>query len=176
VTTGARVATEDDEQKEMRIDRITKLSSTNEIPKNESSKPNIDKNVSVAKVGAVDKDNSASSTGGLNPNHKSASGGLAAEPDSPTKTLSSGVLNGKALRLDKPKYPATASAVRVSGQVAVQVLIDEQGNIYSAKAVTGHPLLRRNSEIAACESKFLPTLLSGQPVKVSGIVIYNYVP
>ncbi|MGB7201684.1 MAG: energy transducer TonB [Pyrinomonadaceae bacterium] len=92
------------------------------------------------------------------------------------KTVGGGVLNGKATLLAKPKYPPAARAVRASGQVAVQVLIDEQGNMYSARAVNGHPLLRRGSEIAACDSRFSPTLLSGQPVKVSGIITYNYVP
>lgn len=93
-----------------------------------------------------------------------------------TKSVAGGVLNGKAIVLAKPKYPAAARAVRASGPVSVQALIDEQGNMYSAKALTGHPLLRRNSEIAACDSRFSPTLLSGQPVKVSGIITYNYVP
>jgi outer membrane biosynthesis protein TonB len=91
------------------------------------------------------------------------------------KTISGGVLNGKALSLPKPKYPAAARAVRASGAVQVQVLIDEDGNVFSAEA-TGHPLLRFASATAACSSKFTPTLLAGEPVKVSGIIVYNFVP
>jgi outer membrane biosynthesis protein TonB len=91
-------------------------------------------------------------------------------------TVSGGVLNGKATVLARPNYPAAARAVRASGSVPVQVLIAEDGSMFSAAAVSGHPLLRRNSEIAACGSRFLPTLLSGKPVKVSGIITYNYVP
>lgn len=92
------------------------------------------------------------------------------------KRISGGVLNGKALSLPKPPYPPAARAVRASGAVSIQVLIDTNGEVFSAQAVSGHPLLRPASAIAACGSKFTPTLLEGQPVKVSGIVVYNFVP
>ena len=92
------------------------------------------------------------------------------------KTVSGGVLNGKAVSLPKPSYPAAARAVRASGAVQVQVLIDEDGNIFSAAALGGHPLLQSASVMAACGAKFTPTLLEGNPVKVSGIITYNFVP
>lgn len=85
-----------------------------------------------------------------------------------------GVINGKALSLPTPPYPAAAQAVRVSGQVNVQVSIDEQGRVTSAKAVSGHPLLRNVSENAARNARFSQTLLSNQAVKVTGIIIYNF--
>ena len=92
------------------------------------------------------------------------------------KTISGGVLNGKAVSLPKPRYPAAARAVRASGAVQVQVLIDEDGNVFLAQAAGGHPLLQGASVVAACNSKFTPTLLVGEPVKVSGIITYNFVP
>ena len=58
------------------------------------------------------------------------------------KSISGGVLNGKATNLVKPPYPAAARAVRAEGAVNVQVTIDEEGNVISASAVSGHPLLR----------------------------------
>lgn len=97
------------------------------------------------------------------------------EPTKP-KTISGGVLNGKAISLPKPPYPAAAAAVRASGVVSVQVLINEEGNVVSANAVSGHPLLRAAATQAAQEAKFSPTLLMGNPVKVSGIITYNFVP
>ncbi len=87
-----------------------------------------------------------------------------------------GVLNGKATSLPKPAYPAAARAVGASGAVTIQVLIDENGDIFSARAISGHPLLRAASALAACSSKFSPTQLSGFPVKVSGLITYNFVP
>jgi TonB family protein len=91
------------------------------------------------------------------------------------KTISGGVLNGKAQILTKPAFPAAARAVNASGAVNVQVTIDENGDVISASAVSGHPLLRQASEQAALSSKFAPTLLQGQPVKVTGVIVYNFV-
>lgn len=94
----------------------------------------------------------------------------------PPKTISGGVLDGKASELARPAYPPAARAVRATGTVKVQVLIDEQGVVFLAQAVEGHRLLRASSVAAACGSKFMPTLLSGNPVKVSGILQYNFIP
>lgn len=90
------------------------------------------------------------------------------------KTVSGGVVNGKATNLVKPPYPAAARAVRAAGTVNVQVTIDENGNVISASATSGHALLRQAAEQAARSSKFSPTLLSGQKVKVTGVIVYNF--
>jgi len=92
------------------------------------------------------------------------------------KQISGGVLNGKATSLPKPPYPPAARAVRASGAVSVQVLISESGSVISASAVSGHPLLRAAAVQAARGARFSPTMLSGQPVKVSGVITYNFVP
>ncbi len=91
------------------------------------------------------------------------------------KQISGGVLNGKAISLPKPPYPAAARAVGASGAVSVQVLINENGDVVSASAVSGHPLLRAAAAEAARGAKFSPTQLQGMPVKVSGIITYNFV-
>ncbi|MEO6049930.1 MAG: TonB family protein [Pyrinomonadaceae bacterium] len=90
----------------------------------------------------------------------------------PTQSL--GVINGKASYLPKPVYSAAAKAVRAAGKVDVQVLIDENGKVLSANAVSGHPLLRSAAEQAAQNAKFTATYLSNVPVKVSGVIIYNF--
>jgi TonB family protein len=92
------------------------------------------------------------------------------------KIISGGVLNGKATFLPKPPYPPAAKAVRASGSVSVQVTVDENGNVVTASAVSGHPLLRAAAAQAARQAKFAPTMLSGQRVKVSGVLTYNFVP
>lgn len=89
--------------------------------------------------------------------------------------ISGGVLNGKAISLPKPAYPPIAKAAHASGTVTVQVLIDENGNVVSAQAVNGHPLLINAAVSAARNAKFSPTKLSGQPVKVTGVIQYNFV-
>jgi TonB family protein len=93
----------------------------------------------------------------------------------PRAPVSGGVLNGKATYLAKPAYPAIARSAHASGAVNVQVLIDESGNVISANAVSGHPLLKASAVAAARSSRFRPTLLSGQPVKVTGVIVYNFV-
>lgn len=97
------------------------------------------------------------------------------KPTPPRAPISGGVLNGKATKLVQPPYPAIARAAHASGQVTVQVLIDEEGNVISAHAVSGHPLLQAAAIAAARASKFTPTKLSGQSVKASGVVIYHFV-
>ncbi len=85
-----------------------------------------------------------------------------------------GVVNSIATNLVKPAYPAPARAVRAEGAVSVQVTIDERGSVVSASVVSGHPLLRSAALQAAKSSKFTPTLLSNQPVKVTGVIVYNF--
>lgn len=86
-----------------------------------------------------------------------------------------GVLNGKAISLSVPKYPKEARKFHDSGQVTVQVLIDERGVVISAKAIEGPDSLREAAVSAALQSRFTPTRLIGQPVKVNGVIIYNFV-
>ena len=95
-------------------------------------------------------------------------------PKSKPIIKSDGVVNGKARFLPKPVYSAAAKAVKANGAVNVQVMIDEAGNVVSANAVDGHPLLRMEAEKAARNAKFNPTFLSKQPVKVSGVIVYKF--
>jgi TonB family protein len=85
-----------------------------------------------------------------------------------------GVMNGYATSLPKPNYPAAAKAVNIQGKVDVQILIDETGKVVSAKAVSGNPLLRSAAVTAAWNARFTPTRLSNVPVKVTGVIIYNF--
>lgn len=92
----------------------------------------------------------------------------------PVKPISGGVLNGKATSLPVPTYPPAARSARASGLVAVEVVIDGSGKVISAKATSGHALLQQAAVQAAQQARFTPTLLSGQPVKISGIINYNF--
>lgn len=97
-------------------------------------------------------------------------------PPQKPKTIAKGVINGSAVSLPKPEYPPAAKAVKAGGAVEVTVTIDEEGNVVSATANSGHPLLQQAAVQAARQAKFQPTLLSGQPVKVTGRIVYNFVP
>jgi TonB family protein len=99
---------------------------------------------------------------------------LPSNDDQKTKAINGGVLNGKAISLPHPPYPPAAAAVRASGTVTVQILVDESGNVVSASAISGHPLLREAAVSAARQAKFSPTLLNGEPVKISGVLTYVF--
>ena len=120
---------------------------------------------------------------------------VVAAQDGVPKKINGGILNGKATSLPKPAYPAEAKAAGLEGTVYVNVVIDENGAVESAVASTethkvvrgkgeeavevevppADPLLRDAAEKAALQATFSPTRLSGQPVKVSGTIVFNFV-
>ena len=87
----------------------------------------------------------------------------------------SSVISGKVLSKPVPPYPAIAKATRTSGAVNVEILIDESGSVISARAIDGPQVLRIAAVHAARQARFTPTILGGQPVKVSGVITYNFV-
>lgn len=92
------------------------------------------------------------------------------------ESLSTGGLErGRALQLPRPSYPSIAREARVQGQVEVQVLIDIDGKVIAASGISGHPLLQSACLTAARDSLFSPTTLDGMPVKVVGVLRYNFI-
>jgi TonB family protein len=87
----------------------------------------------------------------------------------PNRNLNGGVLNGMAVNLPRPVYPPMAKQIGASGEVRVQVAVDGNGNVISARAVTGHPLLRSAAETAARQSK-----MRSDAANSTGQIIYNF--
>ena len=85
------------------------------------------------------------------------------------------MLTSKAVALPQPAYPMMAKQMRIQGLVSVQILVDEQGKVISAQVVSGSPALSTAAKDAATRARFTPTMLNGQPVKVQGIINYNFV-
>ena len=103
-------------------------------------------------------------------------GDASADAAAPKKTvINGGVLNGKAISKPLPSYPSEAKRAGAQGTVTVRILIDEEGRVAEATAVSGHTLLHEAAVSAARRARFTPTRLSGQPVKVSGHITYNFV-
>lgn len=94
--------------------------------------------------------------------------------DNQIPIISGGVLNWRAISLPQPPLPPVAKAARVSGTVTVQILVNERGCVISAYAVSGHPLLQAAAAQAARQACFTPTRLRGESVRVSGILIYDF--
>lgn len=89
--------------------------------------------------------------------------------------ISGGVLNGKATVLPQPVFPAIARQAHASGSVTVEITVDETGKVIAAHAVAGHPLLQAAAVTAARQATFTPTRLNGEPVKVTGSLVYDFV-
>jgi TonB family protein len=115
-----------------------------------------------------------------NPNTQAPKVKLDSEPPPPPapkpilKPVSGGVLNGTAISLPSPIYPEYARRLRVTGVVTVEVVVDETGKVIAANATSGPASLRDVAVQAALRARFSPTTLSGQPLKVSGIINYKF--
>ncbi len=91
-----------------------------------------------------------------------------------TQPVDGKVMVGKAKLLPAPEYPAAAKAIKLSGMVQTQLMIDEEGRVTMAVPVSGHNMLRRAAAYAACRAEFTPTLVEGNPVKIQGTITYNF--
>lgn len=92
----------------------------------------------------------------------------------PLTKVSEGVVQGLALRKVSPVYPAIAKAAHAAGPVQVQIVISEEGRVIAADVLSGNPLLRQAALDAARQWVFRPTLLSQVPVKVQGVLTFNF--
>jgi TonB family protein len=89
-------------------------------------------------------------------------------------TVNGGVLNGKAKNLPLPAYPETARKAKAAGTVVVEIVIDETGKVTSAEATSGHSLLLATCTDAARKAEFAPSTLDGQPIRVKGVLMYQF--
>jgi TonB family protein len=92
-----------------------------------------------------------------------------------TRKVSEPVLQGKAIRKIVPSYPEIAKKVGASGPVQVLITISEEGRVIDATALNGHPTLRPVAAKAAEQWLFSPTYLGKVPVKVQGVLTFNFV-
>jgi protein TonB len=92
----------------------------------------------------------------------------------PKEILVPGVLQGAALKRVALSYLPLAKAAGVSGRVDVQVIISEEGRVIEAEVVSSPPLLWEGALNAAKQWIFKPTELGGVPVKVKGVLAFNF--
>jgi TonB family protein len=84
------------------------------------------------------------------------------------------VLEGNAITRVQPIYPPTARVMRAFGAVRVQITISETGSVIDAKAISGHQALRSAAVDAAYKWVFKPTTVNGEPIKVQGVLTFNF--
>ena len=105
---------------------------------------------------------------------RSGDGAVVMSQEGAPKAINGGMLSGKATKKVPPTYPAVAKAAGAEGPVMVQIVVNESGAVESAKATSGHPLLQPAAVAAAKEWQFSPTKLSGNAVKVSGMISFVF--
>ena len=86
-----------------------------------------------------------------------------------------GIESGHAVELPRPAYPPIARGAHAAGTVEVKVIVDVDGTISAAVAISGHPLLQAAAVGAARKARFTPWKYKGEPVKIIGIIQYNFV-
>lgn len=91
-----------------------------------------------------------------------------------TQRVTSQILSGKAISLPQPMYPRIAKDAHVQGPVSIQILVSEDGKVMSAQVVSGNAMLVSAAKEAAMRARFSQTLLNGQPVKIQGVITYNF--
>ena len=98
-----------------------------------------------------------------------------AEPEKVVRKAG-GVVHGTATKRVQPEYPPLAKAAGISGSVVVEIVVDEEGKVTSARAIIGHPLLKGAAVEAARGWTFTPTTLNGEPVKIISTLAFNFTP
>jgi tetratricopeptide (TPR) repeat protein len=95
--------------------------------------------------------------------------------DNASSSATGVILNGKALSLPKPDYPPYGRDRGISDIVVVKVNIDESGRVMDAKDICGAlPVFAKAAVASAMKAKFSPTTVGGEPVKVTGEVIFRF--
>ena len=91
-----------------------------------------------------------------------------------TEPTNFGALNRFAARMAIPVYPSIERQRATEGLVTVEVSLDEEGKVVSAKAISGPRGLRQAAEDAVRKSKFNPVLVGEKPVKANGFINFNF--
>jgi len=85
------------------------------------------------------------------------------------------IKKGELIEAPRPDYPDEIKEQKIEGIVVVVITIGNDGNVIYAKAKSGPEALYGVSEAAARKARFKPTMLDGQPVKVTGLMTYDFV-
>lgn len=110
----------------------------------------------------------APSKSNASPSAQGASNAHNAEP------MNIGSLVEKATQKVSPYYPPVAKSAGVQGLVTIYLEVDEKGTVIAVRNPSGPQMLRQAATSAAWRWKFKPTLVEGQPVRVTGYINFNF--
>src|SRR5258707_4238890 len=78
------------------------------------------------------------------------------------------------IRQVQPVYPVLAREAKMQGDVVIDTIIDERGQVTQMKLVSGSPLLAEAAFNAVGQWKYAPTLLNGTPVALEMEVTVHF--
>lgn len=84
------------------------------------------------------------------------------------------IIFGKPINKPAPCYPRDAKAENISGEVQVKIVIDEEGKVIWARAISGHQMLQQAAIRAACRARFTPSTFIGRKIKVKALGVMTY--
>lgn len=85
-------------------------------------------------------------------------------------------LNFEVVSAEKPYYTRAAKASGAKGLVQVEVLVNTDGSVISAKPRTGSKELWPEAQRAALASKFKRPTADGRPARANGFLVYRFGP
>jgi protein TonB len=112
---------------------------------------------------------STDAMGGSTPSGLLTSAGRITNPPLPPTSAPAPVSAPKMLRdpevisMARPTYPPSARQSNIQGTVTVSASLDENGNVVSAKAMSGPLMLRQAAADAVKQWKYSPRLVDGKP-------------
>ena len=80
----------------------------------------------------------------------------------------------KLIKQVRPVYPALALDARITGVVRLEMMIDRNGAVESTKVISGHPFLTQAARDAVSQSRYTPTIINGEPVRVISEVAVKF--
>ena len=84
--------------------------------------------------------------------------------------------DGCPTRIVLPFYPREAKRLGISGQVKVETIVDESGNVVYARVVKALPFLSQAAERAAYRSNYTAKKTCGdKPIKFRWVITYNFI-
>ena len=92
----------------------------------------------------------------------------------PVVRIPEDVLRKAAIELPEPLYSPEASLAGAAGQVQVELIIEQNGTVSTARATSGNPILFEAAIAAASKSRFLMSAFSDHPTNAYSVLTYNF--
>lgn len=87
-----------------------------------------------------------------------------------------GMVDKEAIRKPALRSPMEVKSLGIETMVAVAVIIDANGRVIAAQALSGHPLLHQSAIEAAYQARFPTVKIREAPPHMSGILTYYFKP